>query len=77
MDLMLNEEERDLLRRALGIYISDLREEIYKTEDHQTKPPLKREEEVLKDRDVAREDLGQNRPTGVGDRDGDAALVVG
>lgn len=48
MNLLLNEEERDLLKRALGIYISDLREEIYKTEDHQTKPPLKREEEVLK-----------------------------
>ncbi len=48
MNLMLNEEERELLKRALGIYVSDLREEIYKTEDHQTKPPLKREEEVLK-----------------------------
>jgi len=48
MNLELNDEERELLKHALQVYISDLREEIYKTESHETKPPLKREEEVLK-----------------------------
>ncbi|GAB4389804.1 MAG: hypothetical protein Kow0025_17490 [Thermodesulfovibrionales bacterium] len=48
MKLELKEDERDILSHALKVYISDLREEIYKSEAHQTKPPLKKEEEVLK-----------------------------
>jgi hypothetical protein len=48
MNLELNDEEREILRHAIAVYVSDLREEIYKTEGHEAKPPLKREEEVLK-----------------------------
>jgi|Deesub1362A_J573_1020465.scaffolds.fasta_scaffold00027_137 hypothetical protein len=48
MMIELTEEEREILKHAVKVYISDLREEIYKTESHETKPPLKREEVVLK-----------------------------
>lgn len=48
MTLQLDDEEKEILARALKIYLSDLREEIYKTESHETKPPLKREEVVVK-----------------------------
>lgn len=48
MELVLDAEEKDILKHAMEIYLSDLREEIYKTESHETKPPLKREEVVLK-----------------------------
>lgn len=48
-NITVNDEEREILRHALEIYLSDLREEIYKTESHETKPPLKREENVIKD----------------------------
>ncbi|MDA8155885.1 MAG: hypothetical protein M0Z52_05470 [Actinomycetota bacterium] len=48
MTLHLDDEEKEVLAHALKIYLSDLREEIYKTESHETKPPLKREELVVK-----------------------------
>jgi hypothetical protein len=48
MNLELNDEEREILREALKVYLSDLREEIYKTESHTAKPPLKKEEEIIK-----------------------------
>jgi shikimate kinase len=48
MNVELNDEEREILKHAITVYLSDLREEIYKTESHETKPPLKKEEEVLK-----------------------------
>jgi hypothetical protein len=48
MKLELNDEEKEILQHVIKVYISDLREEIYKSEAHQTKPPLKKEEEVLK-----------------------------
>ena len=47
--IVVDEEEREVLKHALEIYLSDLREEIYKTESHETKPPLKREEIILKE----------------------------
>ncbi|MDA8172370.1 MAG: hypothetical protein M0033_07350 [Nitrospiraceae bacterium] len=47
--IVVDEEEKGILRHALEIYLSDLREEIYKTESHETKPPLKREEIVIKE----------------------------
>jgi shikimate kinase len=47
--IVVDEEEREILKHALEIYLSDLREEIYKTESHETKPPLKREEIILKE----------------------------
>jgi hypothetical protein len=48
MTLELNQEEREILKHALQVYLGDLREEIVKTESHHAKPPLKREEEVIK-----------------------------
>ncbi|MGO9612140.1 MAG: hypothetical protein ACLPX5_03805 [Dissulfurispiraceae bacterium] len=48
MGIELTPEEKEVLKHALEVYLSDLREEIYKTESHDSKPPLKREEEVLK-----------------------------
>jgi hypothetical protein len=48
MQLELNEEERRVVRRALEIYLSDLREEIVKTEKHDWRVALHAEEEALK-----------------------------
>jgi hypothetical protein len=48
MPLLLDDEEMEVLKHALKVYLSDLREEVYKTEDHMAKPPLKREEDVIK-----------------------------
>jgi hypothetical protein len=47
MNLELSEEEREALSNVIKIYLSDLREEIYKTESHTFKPPLKKEKEIL------------------------------
>lgn len=46
--LELTEEEIRILRAALEGYISNLREEIVKTEKHEWRVALHREEEVLK-----------------------------
>ena len=48
MVLELSDKEKEILKHAIGIYLSDLREEIVKTEAHQWKPPLHEEEDVLK-----------------------------
>lgn len=48
MKLELTEEETRILRKALQSYISDLREEVVKTEKHDWRVALHREEEVLK-----------------------------
>lgn len=48
MQLELNEEEVSVLREALEDYISDLREEIVKTEKHEWREALHREESILK-----------------------------
>ena len=48
MRLELSDKEKEILKHALETYLSDLREEIVKTEAHQWKPPLHEEEEVIK-----------------------------
>ncbi len=46
--LELNDQERAILKHALEVYLSELREEIVKTETHRWKEPLHGEEEVIK-----------------------------
>ncbi|MDI6851997.1 MAG: hypothetical protein QME75_00130 [Deltaproteobacteria bacterium] len=48
MALELNDKEKQILKHALETYLSDLREEIVKTEAHHWKPPLHEEEEIIK-----------------------------
>ena len=48
MNLELADRERDIVRNALKVYLSDLREEITKTEKHDWKVALHEEEDVLK-----------------------------
>lgn len=48
MELLLNEKEREILLNALKCYLSNLREEIVKTESYRWKPPLHEEEDVIK-----------------------------
>lgn len=47
MQLTLSNEEAGVLRHALEVYLSDLRAEIVKTERHEWKVDLHKEEEVL------------------------------
>jgi hypothetical protein len=47
MHIELNDEEARLLRQALANYISNLREEIVKTEAHEWRKGLHKEEQVL------------------------------
>ena len=42
------EEEKKVICHALNVYLSDLREEIVKTEKHEMKVDLHREEDVIK-----------------------------
>ena len=42
-----SEPERNTARRALEIYLSDLREEIVKTEKHEWRQALHEEKEIL------------------------------
>lgn len=48
MQVNLSEEERTIVRTALQSYLSDLREEITKTEKHHWLQALHTEEEVIK-----------------------------
>lgn len=48
MNLELTDQEKDVVRHALEVYLSDLREEIVKTEKHEVKVKLHNEEDVLK-----------------------------
>ena len=48
MNLELADRERDVIRNALKVYLSDLRAEITKTEKHEWKAALHDEENVLK-----------------------------
>jgi hypothetical protein len=48
MNIELTEEEKKILKHAIEVYLSGLRSEIYKTESHTFKPPLKNEKNVLK-----------------------------
>src|SRR5690606_23052264 len=42
-----SEAERNTMRRALEIYLSDLREEIVKTEKHEWREQLQQEKKIL------------------------------
>ncbi len=48
MNLELSEKEKGVLKHALEVYLSDLREEIVKTEAHTWKRDLHQEEDVIK-----------------------------
>ncbi|MBP8950833.1 MAG: hypothetical protein KBI47_00470 [Armatimonadetes bacterium] len=48
MQLTLTEQERDVLHHALEVYLSELREEIVKTEKRDWKTKLHEEEDLLK-----------------------------
>ena len=48
MNLELNPKEKETLRHALEVYLSDLREEIVKTEAHTWKRDLHQEEDIIK-----------------------------
>lgn len=48
MELRLESGEAELLKRVLTSYLSDLREEIGKTESYDLRQSLKRDEEQLK-----------------------------
>jgi hypothetical protein len=47
MNLELTDTEKDFVCHALKVYLSDLREEIVKTEKHEMKADLHEEEKVL------------------------------
>lgn len=47
MQLELNEEERRALQHALEVYLSDLRQEIVKTEKHEWRVGLHAEKDML------------------------------
>ncbi len=47
MNLELNEEQKETMRHALELYVSDLRAEIVKTEKHEWKRGLRREKDIL------------------------------
>jgi hypothetical protein len=48
MMLELDDKEKEILKHALEVYLSDLREEIVKTEAHTWKRDLHAEEDVIK-----------------------------
>lgn len=49
MVIELTDEKRDIVRHALEIYLGGLREEIVKTEKHDWKVKLHKEEDVIKE----------------------------
>ena len=49
MMLELGDKEKGILKHALESYLSDLREEIVKTESHKWKRDLHGEEDVIKE----------------------------
>lgn len=48
MNLELTDEERKMVRHALEVYLSDLRQEIVKAESHEWKVGLHEEQDVLR-----------------------------
>ena len=48
MDLTLQSEEATLVRRVLANYLSDLRAEVYKTENYELRQELKSDEAAIK-----------------------------
>lgn len=49
MNLELNDKEKTIVRHALEVYLSNLREEVVKTEKHGWKVSLHEEEDVIKE----------------------------
>lgn len=47
-DIRLNDQETEVLRRALGLFLSDLRMEIADTESFEMRQDLKADEAVIK-----------------------------
>jgi hypothetical protein len=47
MNLELNDEQKEIMRHALEIYVSDLRVEIVRTEKYEWRQGLHREKDVL------------------------------
>jgi hypothetical protein len=47
MNLELNDEQKEIMRHALEIYVSDLRVEIVRTEKYEWRQGLRREKDVL------------------------------
>jgi hypothetical protein len=47
MTMELREEEKEVICHALDVYLSDLRQEIVKTEKHDMKVDLRRERDVI------------------------------
>ena len=48
MNIEISEEEKEVVCHALDVYLRDLRGEIIKTEKHEMKIDLHREEDILK-----------------------------
>jgi len=48
MALEPNDKEKQVLKHAREVYLSELREEIVKTETHKWKVPLHEEEDIIK-----------------------------
>ncbi len=48
MNLALNQQEIEVLQRALSMFLSDLRMEIAGTENYDFRQGLKQDEEILK-----------------------------
>ena len=49
MTVKIKDKEKDVIKHALETYLSDLRSEIVKTEKHDWKKELHREEDIIKD----------------------------
>ncbi len=49
MAMEVREEEKAVICHALNVYLSDLRQEIVKTEKYEMKHELHRERDVIKD----------------------------
>ncbi|MDA8388648.1 MAG: hypothetical protein M0Z58_08325 [Nitrospiraceae bacterium] len=44
----ISDEEKEALSHALEIYLTDLKEEVFKTDSREAKESLRREEEVIR-----------------------------
>lgn len=49
MSIEIREEEKNVVCRALNVYLSDLRHEIVKTENYNMKHGLRRERDIIKE----------------------------
>ena len=48
MAMEVKKEEKDVICRALGVYLSDLRQEIVKTEKYEMRMDMHREKDVIR-----------------------------